>query len=190
MTEREASQEGESEPEERIDPKLLLWICGVLIGVILLRSFVLEVYVVVGESMDPSLKADEHLLVNKLARPLGMIQRGDILVFRHPDAPNKHLIKRMIAKAGESVRIDAGRVYIKESAESDELPLPELYLSDKARAPGIFEARVTVPEGCVYVMGDNRLNSRDSRAFGAIDQEQIVGEAVLVIWPGRQLRAP
>lgn len=155
----------------------LLWMCGILLAIILLRAFVLEVYVVIGDSMDPTLADKQHLLINKLTQKYGSIERGDVLVFTHPDAPEKHLIKRVIALPGERVRLVAGQL------EIDNVIKAQPWLGEKSSHARVNTAEYEVPEGSYYVLGDNRTNSRDSRNFGAIPKQRIIGRALFVIWP-------
>lgn len=188
LTENLQAQQGKPEDESPLNASFLLWLCITLFLIIIVHAFVIEVYVVVGDSMDPTLQDREHLLVNKLATNVGGIKRYDILVFRHPDAGKKHLIKRVIAFPGETVRITAGQVYIQEKEGSSEYVLPEKYLDDLQRSANLNEMEYTVPEGCFYVLGDNRHNSRDSRSFGGVQKKDVVGEALLVIWPFKNLK--
>jgi signal peptidase I len=177
LTENLQDPGGES---SKLNASFLLWLCGTLMIIILLHAFVLEVYVVVGDSMGPSLEEDEHLLVNKL---VGSVERFDILVFQHADLGKKHLIKRVIALPGESVRITAGRVFIRKAGEQEYDPLTEDYLEDTQRSASINETSFQVPKGSYYLLGDNRHNSRDSRSFGGVEEKNLVGKALFVIWP-------
>lgn len=158
-------------------PAQLLWLAGVVLAVILLRSFVLEVYIVIGTSMQPSLAEQEHLLVNKLVPSLLSVGAGDIVVFTHPQAPRRHLIKRVIAVAGQTVEIRAGHVFV------DGRELGEDYVSTEGFDPADHTTPYTIPVGHFYMLGDNRSNSRDSRTFGAISARRIVGRACFVTWP-------
>jgi signal peptidase I len=171
-----------------LNPRFLLWLCGTLFLIIVIHSFVLEVYVVVGDSMDPTLEDHEHLLVNKLSSVVGSIDRYDILVFQHPDTGEKHLIKRVIAFSGETVRITAGRVYIRGAGSKRDFALTENYLEDIQRSASINETSFKVPEDCYYLLGDNRHNSRDSRSFGGVEKKFIVGKALIVIWPLKRVK--
>ncbi|MDF1660592.1 MAG: signal peptidase I [Planctomycetota bacterium] len=188
LTENLQDQAAKPEEESHFNSSFLLWLCVTLFLIIIVHAFVIEVYVVVGDSMDPTLQDREHLLVNKMATNVGGIKRYDILVFRHPDAGKKHLIKRVIAFPGEKIRMTAGRVYILEKEGEKEYPLPEKYLSDLQRSANLNEMEYTVPKGCFYVLGDNRHNSRDSRSFGGVQKADVVGEALMVIWPFKNLK--
>ena len=127
-----------------------------------------------GSSMVPSLVHNNYVLVNRLAYQLGEIQRGDVVVFRFPQNREEDYIKRVIALPGETIEIANGMVYI------DGQPLAEPYI----QAPMLQDyPPVTVPQGMVYVMGDNRNDSSDSRRWGALSLDDIIGKAVFVYWP-------
>ena len=181
-----ATEADDPDPDDGIPEWLtagrLARICAVLLVVILLRAFVLEVYVVVGDSMDPVLRNREQLLINKLGISEGGLDRFDIVVFTHPDAPRRHLIKRVVALPGETISLRAGRAYLKVGKDRErELAMP--WLDPVQLDPSVNDADYEVPAGFVYVLGDNRLNSKDSREFGAIPMGAVVGTAVFRIWP-------
>jgi signal peptidase I len=143
---------------------------------LLVRTFLFENYRVVGASMQPTLENGEFLAVNKLGYRLHEPQRGDIIVFQDPNAPGRKLIKRIIGLPGETVEMTNGAVLIDGQA------LPEPYLDD----PGAYtRAPSVVPEDEYFVLGDNRNNSSDSRSWGMLPREDIVGKAWLTYWPPR-----
>jgi signal peptidase I len=129
-----------------------------------------------GHSMEPTLHNGQYLMVNKLAYRFGEPHRGDIIVFRSPQEGNKALIKRVIGVPGDVVQIANGHLYINGSE------LNEPYLSADARATGDW-GPVTVGAGEYVAMGDNRNNSNDSRSFGPVAGETIIGKAWFSIWP-------
>ncbi|MBX6378191.1 MAG: signal peptidase I [Clostridia bacterium] len=141
---------------------------------VLLRTFVVESFVVRGSSMYPTLVDGERLLVAKFTYRFTEPRRGDIIVFRSPLNPQEDFIKRVIGLPGETVSIQGGAVYI------DGKPLDEPYI--RRHDAGSLRP-VTVPPGHLFVLGDNRVNSEDSRYFGAIRQEQVKGKALIVWWP-------
>lgn len=150
------------------------------------RTFVFQQYVIDGPSMQPTLQQGDRVLLNKLSYRVHDVRRGDVVVFdrvqgtRHDD-----LIKRVIGLPGETVRIEQCRVLI------DGRELDEPYLADAVRAgncgPTSMGALV-VPDGQVFVLGDNRPQSSDSRAFGPIDIDRIRGRAFVVLWPAGDWR--
>jgi signal peptidase I len=125
-----------------------------------------------GFSMKPTLQDGEYVLVNKLAYRFGEPQRGDIIVFR-PVNPGEELIKRVIGLPGDTVDIQDGRVLVNGQEIS------EPYIAAPPKDGGKWD----VPQGYLFVMGDNRNNSSDSRAIGPIPLENVIGKSVLIYWP-------
>src|SRR5947209_15819034 len=123
-----------------------------------------------GTSMMPSLEDQERIFVNKFVYRLEPIERGDIVVFRYPRDPSKSYIKRVIAMAGDHIRIDAGQVYVNGKA-LDESYVPSDYADSRS-----YEERA-VPADCYFVLGDHRSMSNDSRDFGPVNQRFIYGKA-------------
>ena len=122
------------------------------------------------------------LIVFGLSRLLNMFVFGAIVTFADPLVSNRTLIKRVIATGGQTVDLQNGKVVV------DGVVLDEPYIENKVSEP--FEKTAvpisypyTVPEGCLWVMGDNRTNSQDSRYFGAIDASSVTGHAVFTYWP-------
>jgi len=142
--------------------------------------FVLQIgiqnYKVLGSSMEPNLHQDQYLLVNKLEYRLHPPARGDIIVFHYPNNPADDYVKRVIGLPGETVEIKDGQVFI------NGVPLEEPYL--RGSTPSNYSG--VVPAGSVFVLGDNRGNSSDSRMWGALPYRYIVGRAVLCYWPPEQ----
>jgi len=126
-----------------------------------------------GSSMLPTLENGELALVNRLAYRFGHPERGDIIVFRFPMNPKEDLIKRIIGLPGEHVMISQGTVYINEVA------LDEQYI---AAAPE-YVTDWNVPEGYLFVLGDNRNDSADSHSWGLLPLDNVIGKVVLVYWP-------
>lgn len=155
------------------------WVVSLLIAVALaffIRHYIVELYMVEGPSMRPTLLNSERLVVNKFIYRFTEPQRGDVLVFRYPSDPSRDFIKRVIAVGGDTIEIKDGRVFV-----NGEL-LDEPYILERTR--GSYPL-ARVPEGHVFVMGDNRNNSEDSRFrdVGFVPLELIKGKAVLVFWP-------
>ncbi len=145
---------------------------------LLVESFVMQGYRVYGSCMEPNLRTGERLLGNKLAYQLGDIRRGDIVVFRPPHNPTTSFIKRVVALPGEVIRIRDNRVYI-NGRHLDEPYLRRTWHDDLPPT--------TVPPGRVFVMGDNRDNSSDSRAWGELPIHNIQARAWLRYWPPSRL---
>lgn len=141
--------------------------------VLLLRIFVLRPYEVASHSMTPTLLPGDHVLVGLLDYTFGESERGDVVCFRSPSGEGNDFFGRVIALDGDTLELQAGRVYLNDSAES----LPEPYLT-KSYAEEF--GPVVVPEGHLFILGDNREDALDSRLWGALDEELIRGRAVLV----------
>ncbi|PKM83626.1 MAG: signal peptidase I [Firmicutes bacterium HGW-Firmicutes-13] len=153
------------------------WIKSIIIAVIIaliIRAFVVEIFVVEGHSMLPTLENHERLIVNKFIYHLKEPSYGDIIVFSY--SPERDFIKRIMAKGGDTIRVRNQMVY--RNGE----PLEEKYINSN---PVSDFGPVTVPENHVFVMGDNRNNSMDSResVVGFISMERIKGKAVVIFWP-------
>ncbi|MEJ2209292.1 MAG: signal peptidase I [Anaerolineae bacterium] len=141
---------------------------------VLIRTFLIENYRVVGHSMVPTLADREFLVVSKLDYRLRDPRRGDIIVFFDPRDGDRKLIKRIIGLPGETVAINNGQVSI------DGQTLEEPYIQNQGR----YSASPTlVPEGHYYVLGDNRANSSDSHNWGTLAENKIVGRAWFSYWP-------
>ena len=126
-----------------------------------------------GFSMVPSLQDGEYVLVNKLAFRNKLPDRGDIIVFASPQSPDLDLIKRVIGLPGDTIKILGGMVQVNGQT------LDEPYI---AAAP-IYNGEWSVPEGNLFVLGDNRNDSSDSHAWGLLPVENVVGKAILIYWP-------
>jgi len=141
---------------------------------LLIHVFLAQATRVYGQSMEPSLHTNERLVVEKLSYRFHGPRRGDIVVLHDPTGGPELLIKRVVGLSGERVTMSDGRVAI------DGAPLEEPYLSQ----PTLGQGRSwLVPPLSVFVMGDNRGASRDSRVFGPVPMEQLVGRAVFRYWP-------
>jgi signal peptidase I len=146
---------------------------------ILINLFLAQATRVYGQSMEPSLHTDQRLVVEKLTYRLHGPRRGDIIVLRLPDRPDELLIKRVIGLPGERVEIRDGFVFV------DGVRLREPYL---AHGTSGSMASEVVPPLEVFVLGDNRAASNDSRAFGMVRMSDIVGRAWLSYWPLTQFK--
>ena len=139
--------------------------------------FAVQNYLVDGISMQPGLKSNEYVLVNKMAYLFHGPQRGDVIVFHWPQDTNKDLIKRVIGLPGDTVSIDGNSVWV------DNVLLKEPYLPP-IKGPANPIANVwKVGPNQYFVMGDNRQYSDDSRSWGLVPKNFIVGKAVMVYWP-------
>ena len=151
---------------------------GALAVALVIQAFLVQAFYIPSSSMEPTLEVGDRVLVNKLSYDLHDVNRGDLVVFERPDGTEgdiKDLIKRVIGLPGETVEIRDGTVVI------DGRVLDEPYLAEEEILAEF--APVEVPEDHVFVMGDNRDDSRDSRIFGPIPADSIVGRAFVRVWP-------
>jgi signal peptidase I len=151
---------------------------AVLIAV-LIRAFLFAPIVVDGESMMPTLHNTERLIVNKAVYFWSEPQYGDIVVFHATET--KDWIKRVIGVPGDTIAVQDGQLYINGEAVS------EVYLTEEAIA-ATQDFETIVPEDQLFVMGDNRGNSQDSRSIGSIPYDAVIGRAELVFWPINEFR--
>ena len=155
------------------------WIISIAAAVVMaliIRTFVVELYIVDGPSMRPTLQHEERLVVSKFIYKLRDPERGEVLIFRYPRDPSRDFIKRVIAVGGDTLEIKDGRVYLNGQMQTED------YILEKTRTE---YPKVTVPEGTVFVMGDNRNNSDDSRFadVGFVPFDLIKGKALMIFWP-------
>ena len=155
------------------------WVISIVTAVVmalLIRTFIVELYIVDGPSMRPTLQHEERLVVNKFIYKVRNPEKGEILIFKYPRDTSRDFIKRVIAVGGDTIEIKEGRVYVNDQM------LKEDYILEKTRTE---YHKVTVPEGTLFVMGDNRNNSDDSRFadVGFVPLDLVKGKAVIVFWP-------
>ena len=145
------------------------------------QVFVAQPFRIQQESMEPTVRPDQYVLVDKLTPRLTGYARGDIVVFEPPPSwadPGTEFIKRVVGLPGERITLSGGRVYV------DGVLLQEPYLQAGVRTEAIGTEQIwTVPAREVFVMGDNRADSADSRVFGPVPITAIVGRAWLRYWP-------
>jgi signal peptidase I len=179
--------------------ELPILIVVALVVAVLIKTFLVQAFFIPSGSMNDTLLEGDRVMVNKLAYRFGDPARGDVIVFDSPmeadgdgetifgavvrhvaeslglSSPDSALIKRIIALGGETIEVRRNRVYI------DGQPIDEPYLKEGSSMPdyGPF----TVPEDRVFVMGDNRSSSSDSRVFGPVEESEIVGKAFVRVWP-------
>ena len=160
------------------------WILAIVIAAaaaLLIRAFCFEIILVDGESMMPTLETNERIGVEKISRYTSLPERGDIIITKYPDMDGT-FVKRTIGLPGDTIEIRNSTVYINGQ------PLDEPYASDE---PYADMEPVLVPEDHVFVMGDNRAHSMDSRAsyIGPISSDAIIGHGVFVLWPFENMHA-
>jgi signal peptidase I len=147
---------------------------------VLALAFFMRTPQVSGLSMAPHIASGEIVLINTMAYRLRAPARGDIIAFRHDGPTQETFIKRVIGLPGDRIEIRRGTVFVNGS----QLGEPYVQFPDNRSFAG-----VTVPQGSLYVLGDNRADSEDSRAFGFVPQNQVMGQAIAGIWPAAHLGA-
>ncbi|MCH4053829.1 MAG: signal peptidase I [Atopobiaceae bacterium] len=185
---------GQDEPADgRERGGLLSWVIVVAVAIVaafLIRTFVCEPFVVPTGSMEDTIEVGDYILGEKVSLAFSQPKQGDIVTFEDPEGTTDAngdttiLVKRVIATEGQTVELRDGVVYVDGEA------LDEPYVEGKRSDPlsstmagADIAYPYTVPAGCVWVMGDNRTNSRDSRYFGAISTDTITSVAFLRYWP-------
>jgi signal peptidase I len=131
--------------------------------------------------MEPTLLTGDRIIVSKFSYYFREPERGDVIVFKYPLDPKRAFVKRVAALGGETVAVRDGRLYV------DGVPVVEEYLS-----PGVSYrdfGPLRVPEGSLFMLGDNRANSDDSRVWGDLDEDLVIGKAVAIYWPVTRLSA-
>jgi signal peptidase I len=146
------------------------------------RYFVAEPFIVSGASMVPNYHDHEYLVVNKMSYRLHDPNRGDVIVFHYPKDTSQYFIKRIIGLPGEKVKIENGKVYVFNTEHPDGAPITEPYLSNQDITFGKDET-ITLGSDEFFVLGDNRLASSDSRIWGVLPRNDIVGTAWLRVFP-------
>jgi signal peptidase I len=166
------------------------WIFVVVIAIgaaFLIRTFLFQQYYIDGPSMLTTLKPQDRVLVNKLSYKLHDVNRGDVVVFdRLSGTQHDDLIKRVIALPGESIEIRNCIVFIDgQTLEEPYLDALQLAQTDPSERCGshVDMSETTIPQEHVFVMGDNRVQSYDSREFGSIEVSKIRGRAFVAVWP-------
>lgn len=155
-----------------------------LIVVIPIRIFIAQPFIVSGASMDPTFANGQYLIVDQVTYRFEEPERGDVIIFRYPRDPSKFYIKRIIALPGETITIDGNTIAITNEEHPDGFELNELYVEAMRPEADITE---TLGEEEYFVMGDNRDFSSDSRIWGVLPRDLIVGRAYLRLLPTEAL---
>jgi signal peptidase I len=166
-----------------------------LVFALLIRTFVVQAFKIPSGSMEPTLQIGDHILVNKFLYglqipftsirlfPLGQPQRGDVVVFIYPVDPSKDFIKRVIGVEGDTVRLVNKKLYV----NGGEVPDPHAVYKEDSSFLSDLQKRenfgpVTVPKGQLFVLGDNRDRSLDSRFWGFVPAKDVRGKAFIIYW--------
>lgn len=178
--------------------KLREYIEAILLAIVIaffIRTFVIQAYKIPSGSMKPTLQIGDHILVSKFNYgvklpflrstliPIGTPKRGDILVFIYPEDRSKDFIKRLIGLPGDTIEIRNKKILLNGLPSND---THGVYV-DNLIIPGSVQPRdnfgpVTVPEDSIFVMGDNRDESYDSRFWGFVKMKDVLGKALIIYW--------
>lgn len=189
-----APEDAPKNPKNKVKSETLEWVKAIAIALVLvfvIRWLLFAPYMVDGSSMQPNFHNGERVIVNKILYDIRAPKKGEVIVFKVPSEDNKEFIKRVIALPGDTVSVEGDVVKVNGQVISE----PYIQdMIDKAKAngetynnntnfPNANFPDGTVPAGHLFVMGDNRPNSKDSRMIGYVPYGDITGRADLVFWP-------
>jgi signal peptidase I len=169
-----------SEKSELLDDIIKFALIALLI-VLPIRAFVAQPFIVRGSSMVPTFENGEYLIVDQLSYHLHAPARGDVIIMRYPKDTSVFFIKRIIGLPGETVEIQGKQIIIRRGTDSPAITLDESFI-DPSRMSNEYATYKLGPDD-YFVMGDNRIASSDSRAWGPLPKEDIVGHAFLRLFP-------
>jgi signal peptidase I len=142
-------------------------------------TFVVQAFYIPSGSMEPTLMVNDRILVAKFLYRFEPIARGDVIVFRYPLNPQRDFVKRVMGLPGERAQLKEGVVYVNGQRISEK--------GYTIKADFGNYGPVTVPQGQFFVLGDNRNNSEDSRFFGYVPRDNIIGKAIFIYWPPQRI---
>ncbi len=171
-----------AEKKENFVKEVLKFTLIALLIVVPVRLYIAQPFIVSGASMDPSFATGNYLIIDELSYRIKPPQRGDVIVLNPPDQTGRFFIKRIIGLPGETVVIHNFTVTIKNAQHPEGFSLQEPYVVEKNKG-GRGELSVTLPPTEYFVMGDNRNASFDSRDWGNLERNRIVGRALLRLFP-------
>lgn len=179
--ERTSASNGASTPAGN-QRSLIVYIIIALGFAFFIRFYIAAPYVVVGASMEPTFENYHYLIIDRLTYRLESPQRGDVIVLDLPQETSRALIKRVIGLPGDTVVLEGQKVEIINTEHPDGFVLDESYL-DPANLGGASHLRVTLGDDQYFVLGDNRRVSADSRLWGILPKNDIVGRVLLRLYP-------
>lgn len=159
--------------------------------VFIIRTYIIQPFLVWGSSMSPNFSSGDYILIDEISLRFKSIERGEVIVFKYPQNPSTYFIKRVIGLPGEKVKISDGKIIIFDKDNPEGFVLKESYIdksvitesrNNKISSEGIF-----LNENEYFVLGDNRQYSFDSRDWGVLKRENIIGIARLRLWPPKSL---
>ena len=153
--------------------------------VVPIRTFVAQPFIVSGASMEPTFENADYLIVDELSYHLEKPTYGDVVIFRYPKDPSKYFIKRIIGIPGDTVKLSGARVTIVNAAHPQGFELDQSFIPEGRQSNDHSE--LTLGSGEYFVLGDNRKASSDSRYWGALPEENIIGRAFVRLFPINQI---
>jgi len=159
--------------------KSLLWAGGIAVFI---RIFFIGNFKIPTTSMVPTLKVGDRLLANDFIYKIREPKKGEVVIFKYPLDPKRDFVKRLIALPGEKVLIKEGKIYINGEVLNNPLISCRYYYSDNEGKYGIGK-EIEVPPDSYYVLGDNSINSKDSRYWGFVPKKYLIGKALFIYWP-------
>jgi len=152
-----------------------------LLIVVPIRYFIFQPFFVRGRSMEPNFENGDYLIIDEISYRFRDPQRGEVIVFKYPQNPSQRYIKRIIGLPGETIEIEDGKVIIYQKNFGAQVLDESSYLPPYLETPG--DTRVSLDENEYFVLGDNRVSSSDSRRWGPLPREDIVGRVFFRAWP-------
>lgn len=171
----------DKQPQESFFKDIIKFSILALVIVIPIRFFVAQPFIVSGASMQPTFDSGQYLIVDQLTYHFETPKRGDVIIFKYPKDPSKYFIKRVIGLPGETVRIEGENIYIENEEHPSGYLIEEPYLAQENQQGSTMT--ITLSEHDYFVLGDNRRASSDSRVWGPLSEENIVGRAFLRLLP-------
>ncbi|MCK9265628.1 signal peptidase I [bacterium] len=157
--------------------KSLIWAVSIAL---IIRFIFIGNFRIPSSSMYPTLKIGDRLLSNNIIYKIRPPKRGEVVIFKYPEDPKRDFVKRLIGLPGERLQIKEGSIYINDEKITDGT-IGEIYYYSL----GYFEENeeIQIPKSNYFVLGDNSINSKDSRYFGFVSSDKMVGKALFIYWP-------
>ena len=168
-----------NEKRENFFVEVLKFSIITIIIVLPFRMYIAKPFIVSGASMSPNFETGNYLIIDEISYKLGEPQRGEVIVFKYPNDPSRFFIKRIIGLPNETIKIKDNEVIIKNESYPEGMKLDDVYL----KKPTEQNIERTLGNKEYFVMGDNRTNSSDSRFWGPLNKEFIVGRAFVRLLP-------
>ncbi len=181
---------------ENISFKTFIWetaktVFYVAVLAVIIRTFLIQPFIVEGRSMEPNFSNNDYLLIDKLTYRVRGPKRGEIIVFKYPKNPRENYIKRIIGLPNETVVIEDNSVTVINQANPEGFKLNEDYLSADEITEALGQQNklsLSLQDGEYFVLGDNRNASQDSRVFGKVDKSYFIGRSLIRLLPLSQIR--